>query len=94
MRALLLGRFNVSYDDLNMLAYPVLRHRMKLNFEAIAERVSPDEIITMILKELNPKKIGGSETKAEIENNAKEQETKPFETEEPKKQKRGLFGKK
>ncbi len=52
VRALLLGRFNVSYSDINVLAYPVLRHRMKLNFEAVAERVSPDAIIGMILKEL------------------------------------------
>lgn len=50
--ALLQGRLNVSYSDLNTLAYPVLRHRMKLNFEAIAEKVSPDEIIGMIIKEL------------------------------------------
>jgi len=39
VRALMQGRFNVSYNDLNELAYPVLRHRMKLNFEAIAQRV-------------------------------------------------------
>ncbi len=42
VRALLLGRFNVSYDDINKLAYPVLRHRMKPTFEAVAERVAPD----------------------------------------------------
>lgn len=46
------GRYNVSYSDINELAYPVLRHRMKLTFEAIAERVSADEIVTMILDEL------------------------------------------
>lgn len=52
VRALMLGRHMVHFDDIDELAYPVLRHRMKLNFEAIAERVSPDEIVTMILKEL------------------------------------------
>lgn len=57
VRALMLGRFNVSYSDLNALAYPVLRHRMKLTFEAIAERISPDDIITMIIDELNGKKV-------------------------------------
>ena len=46
------GRYNVSFNDINELAYPVLRHRMKLTFEAIAERVSPDEIVTMIIDEL------------------------------------------
>ena len=50
------GRFNVSYDDINVLAYPVLRHRMKLTFEAIAERVSADEIVAMIIDELSGKK--------------------------------------
>ncbi len=56
VRALMHGRYNVAYEDLNALAYPVLRHRMKLNFEAIASRVSADEIITMIIDELNGKK--------------------------------------
>ncbi len=50
--ALLNGRFNVSYNDINKLAYPVLRHRIKLNFEAISSRITPDQIITMILNEL------------------------------------------
>ena len=52
VKALLNGRFNVSYNDINELAYPVLRHRMKLTFEAIAERVSPDDIVKMIIKEV------------------------------------------
>ena len=52
VKALMNGRYNVSYDDVNELAYPVLRHRMKLTFEAVAEKVSPDEIVTMIIKEL------------------------------------------
>ncbi|MBI2652225.1 MoxR family ATPase [Candidatus Woesearchaeota archaeon] len=33
-RALIQGRNHVSNDDLNVLAYPVLRHRIILNFEA------------------------------------------------------------
>ena len=56
VKALLNGRFNVSYGDVNELAYPVLRHRMKLNFEAIAERVSADDIIKMIIDELGKAK--------------------------------------
>ena len=52
VKALMNGRFNVSYEDVNELAYPVLRHRMKLTFEAIAERVSADEIIKMIIDEI------------------------------------------
>ena len=52
VRALMQGRYNVAYSDLNALAYPVLRHRMKMNFEAVAERVSADAVIGMIIDEL------------------------------------------
>ena len=55
VKALMNGRFNVSYSDIASLAYPVLRHRMKMNFEAIAERISPDEVIGMILTEVAKK---------------------------------------
>ena len=56
--ALIKGRLNVAYADINELAYPVLRHRIKLNFEAIAERVSPDEIIGQIVEEDSKKYQG------------------------------------
>ncbi len=52
VKALLAGRYNVSYEDINSLAYPVLRHRIKLNFEAIANRITADDVITKILKEI------------------------------------------
>ncbi len=52
VKALLNGRYNVSYSDVNSLAYPVFRHRIKLNFEAIANHVSADDIISMILEEV------------------------------------------
>jgi len=90
VRALLLGRYNVSYNDLNALAYPVLRHRMKLTFEAIAERVSPDDIITMIIDELNGKKVSfKKETKAQEETVLDD-----GQGDDAKKAKRGLFGRK
>ena len=50
--ALIKGRFNVAYSDIEELARPVFRHRLKLNFEAIAERVSADEIVDMIVAEV------------------------------------------
>lgn len=52
VRALINGRFNVSYNDINALAAPVLRHRVKANFEAITERITTDDIIAEIIKEL------------------------------------------
>jgi MoxR-like ATPase len=47
--ALLDGRFNLAYADIRRLAYPVLRHRLILNFEAEAENVSADKVIRDIL---------------------------------------------
>lgn len=56
--ALVKGRFNVSYNDINEMAKAVLRHRLKLNFEAVAEGVSADEIVKMIVDEVNSKYRG------------------------------------
>ena len=53
VKALIKGRFNVAFSDIDELAYPVLRHRIKLNFEAIAERVSADDVIKMIVGEVS-----------------------------------------
>jgi len=52
VKALMNGRYNVSYSDINELALPVLRHRIKLTFEAAAERVTADDIVTMIVDEM------------------------------------------
>jgi MoxR-like ATPase len=48
-RALLSGRFNVSFDDVQAMARPALRHRLILNFEGEAAGISPDAIVTEIL---------------------------------------------
>lgn len=58
VKALMNGRYNVSYDDINSLAYPVLRHRIKLNFEAVTGKVTTDQVIADIIAELNPKQGG------------------------------------
>ena len=55
VKALMKGRFNVAYSDVEELAFPVLRHRIKMNFEAIAERVSADEAIRLIVEEVRKK---------------------------------------
>ncbi len=52
VRALAQGRFNVSFDDLQAVAYPALRHRLILNFEAEAEGIVTDQIITQILQDV------------------------------------------
>jgi len=89
VKALLNGRYNVSYGDVNELAYPVLRHRMKLNFEALAERVSPDAIIKMIIAEIN-KGVRPVNDKVEVQ---EEFDAPAEKTEQPKK-KHGLLGRK
>ncbi|MGP1438155.1 MAG: AAA family ATPase [Treponema sp.] len=43
------GRNYVMPDDVKRLSYPVLRHRLKLSYEAIAENITADEIISSIL---------------------------------------------
>lgn len=44
-RAVLNGRFSVVPDDLKILAFPVLRHRISLNFRAEAEGITTDDIV-------------------------------------------------
>ena len=48
-KAFLEGRFNVSFQDVETMAYPVLRHRLIPSFDAISQGVSEDEIIKGIL---------------------------------------------
>jgi MoxR-like ATPase len=51
-RALLKGRNHVSSEDIEIMAYPVLRHRMILNFEAERKGMSTDDAITELLKKV------------------------------------------
>lgn len=78
VRALINGRYNVSYSDINALACPVLRHRIKLTFEAVTDNITPDDVVNEIIKEL---KHGSGATQAQESAN------------EDKSAKRGLFGK-
>jgi MoxR-like ATPase len=50
VRALLRGRFHVTDDDIVALAHPVLRHRVVATFNAEAEGVRIDDIITRIVQ--------------------------------------------
>ncbi len=49
-RALMFNRFSVIPEDIRILAYPVLRHRLSLHFRAEAERIQVDSIIKSILQ--------------------------------------------
>ena len=51
IHALLDGRFNVAYADVQAVAAPALRHRIILNFEGEAEGISTDSVVRAIIAE-------------------------------------------
>ena len=51
VRALMHGNYNVSYADIDALAAPVLRHRIKVNYAAINDKLSVDDVIEILVKE-------------------------------------------
>lgn len=54
--ALLEGRYNVSFDDIDFVAEAALRHRVILNFDALSEEVRVDEVIHHLQEELDGRK--------------------------------------
>jgi MoxR-like ATPase len=56
VRALLGGRYNVSFEDVRRVYLPSLRHRVILNFEADAEGIAPDKVLLEILEKV-PEKV-------------------------------------
>jgi MoxR-like ATPase len=51
-RAFLIGRNYVSKEDLHVMAYPILRHRIILSFEAERKGLTRDQVVTDILNHL------------------------------------------
>ena len=51
VRALMDGRYNVALDDIDALAPSILRHRIKVNYTAVNEKLTVDNVISMIIKE-------------------------------------------
>ena len=49
-RAFMEGRLNVSFEDVQSVAYPVLRHRVLLSFDAVSEGVTEDTVIRQIIE--------------------------------------------
>lgn len=48
------GRFSIDPDDIKRVALPVLRHRVATNFQAQAERMDTDAIVTRLLNDIAP----------------------------------------
>lgn len=56
-RALFYGRYAVTIEDLHAMAFPVLRHRVLMNFKADAEDVSADDVTRELLKVIERIKV-------------------------------------
>jgi len=60
VRALLEGRYNVSFEDIRRVFLPAMRHRVILNFEAQAESVPADQVLLEILEQVPEKADEGA----------------------------------
>ncbi len=61
VRALTVGRYNVSVEDLHAMVLPALRHRIILNFEGEAEGVDVDELIGQVIRSAESQSLRGKE---------------------------------
>jgi len=55
VRALLDGRYNVSFEDIRRVYLPAARHRIIVNFEAQAEGIEPDQVLLELLEKVPEK---------------------------------------
>ena len=58
VRALLDGRYNVSFEDARRVLLPGMRHRIIVNFEAQAEGIEPDQVLLELLEKVPEKDEG------------------------------------
>ena len=56
-RALFKGRYAVLMEDIHNMAYPVLRHRILMNFKADAENVNSDKVTEELIKAIERPKV-------------------------------------
>jgi len=55
-RALMQKRVHVSYQDVQALTRPILRHRILLNFQAESDKLTQDDILKKLLEHMPPPK--------------------------------------
>ncbi|MEE8452555.1 MAG: MoxR family ATPase, partial [Thermoguttaceae bacterium] len=55
VRALLDGRYNVSFEDIRRVFLPAMRHRIIVNFEAQAEGIESDKVLLELLEQVPEK---------------------------------------
>ena len=68
-----------SYDDINTLALPVLRHRIKLGFEAVTSKMSADDVVLSLVRDLNSAGKGAAATSLGLKTTAPAVATKSEE---------------
>ena len=56
-RAIMHGRYHVSYEDIKAVAKPVLRHRILTNFNAEADGITSLDIISQLLEKIEPPEV-------------------------------------
>jgi MoxR-like ATPase len=56
-RALVKGRYAVLMEDLQAMAYPVLRHRVLMNFKAEAENITSDDVTKELINIIERPKV-------------------------------------
>lgn len=56
-RAIMHGRYHVSYEDIKAVAKPVLRHRILTNFNAEADGITSLDIISQLLEKVEPPEV-------------------------------------
>ena len=59
-RALMMGRYHVTTEDITSLALPVMRHRVLANYYAESDGVTVDDVLTQLVQS-----IGGGERQAQ-----------------------------
>lgn len=50
-RALMMGRYHVTQDDIAALALPVMRHRVLTNYFADSDKISVDDVLTQLVED-------------------------------------------
>jgi MoxR-like ATPase len=58
VRALLDARYNVSFEDIRRVYLPALRHRVVLDYEAVAEGRTTDQVLRELLEQV-PERLEG-----------------------------------
>jgi MoxR-like ATPase len=66
VRALLEGRYNVSFEDIRRVYLPALRHRVIVNFEAQAEGIDTDHVLLEILQKVSEKSDDAATAKVAV----------------------------